>query len=293
MKNMARILAILALIVSGSAVENLPQGDQIRNMLQSGRQAEIGRLISEVSAMKDAGKPEFSFLLSVCATAMSYKRPATIEDYELSKSASVGLVDFGPAAIFQQGVLLNHLAQDSQLFDAMEPGSYRKHRAETSELFARIYESAKNIRAAAPGELQPPPLNTPIPGELWGKMRDLGVGLDERGKPIWTKESDSIREEYENMVRANVDKIRRWKAREYANLILDKENNILIKRYFTERYSRLPYDYEECGRFLDRMPITEAEKKEIVCAIFRNTQVKPPPSVEVDCGAVQGEDGKF
>jgi hypothetical protein len=292
MTNWARILVIQALVLSASAGEALPQGDQVLTMFQSGRQEEIATLISKVSAMKEAGDSEFSFLLSVCAKAMFYKRPATIEDYELSKSAAVALVNFGPQAISHQGVLLNYLAQDSQLFDAMEPGSYRKHRAETSELFARIYESANDIRAAL-GEVHPPVVNAPIPPELWEKMQDLEVRFDEKGKPIWPQGSERIKEEYENMVRSNAEKIQKWNDRERTNLILDKANNILIKWYFTYKYSRLPYDYEECSRFLDRMPITKAEKKEIICAIFRNTQVKPPPSVEVDCGAVQGEDGKF
>lgn len=291
-------LALIATIVNALVAEEVPGGEEVRGFFLSGKQEKVKKFLAQAETEIKA-HPERdnyrrnAFILAIVTNALTYSPNPSLTDYKLSYDASKALVDQGIKAIEFQYVLTNYIAQDCNLFDKVDGKVYAVWRRDSAELFARMYESAAKTQDKSFDANVPISSRPALTQELLDKLVGAGVEFDLKGNPTGVAFSGELKKEYDAFESNHLKMFADREVQKDIAKLLNPQNNIVIIRFFTARYGRMPYNFTECDSYLKRINVLKLDKKDIICAISKDIQVAPPPELGIDCGLKIGEDGKF
>jgi hypothetical protein len=267
--------------------------DEIHKFLKDNNYDPLTSAISKLSKTKDAiTEEEFAYVLRVCRISISHRADLTRQDYDLMLSGADFLCGKGDAGLKYQSVLINELAQDSLLFDTMTPDDQKGYRTRCGELFVGIYERAFS-RLRQNFDFNKASERPEIPPLLLERMTIADIDFDLRGDPHGANFKGAIKNDYDALIQAHNVYLIEADIQRQARRILDPDNIVLIKRFFTERYRRAPVNYKEAHDFLSRIKGVAFNEKEIFCSIETDTQVKIPEMYHINCGSSFGAEKDF
>lgn len=282
------ILVLLTLRFSLWSEEDVSA--KVRAQFDGNRQADIAKELDEHYG-PDAKLTErnYEFLLAITQHALSYSLKTTELDYSLLLRASKRLIQAGDKSLTHQGVLLNYMAQDSTYLRTLSEPDFAACRKETSELLLSVYTLARGIVAGPAPKSKTATPNFQIPVDLAQEMIDQGGQFDPNGAPIPGTISPALQKRHDALVADHKQDWELFRKRFQAERVLRESNNVIIVNYFVSRYSRPPFDYHECNRYIQSLAVSNDLRIKIIREIADITITVPPKEIDPEFKVNQGD----